>query len=256
MEKIFGNINSFENCSTNHGPGIRFVVNLQGCPVRCLYCKDVETWSTTINQKLTSEEILEKYDKIKSSLSQGGLSVSGGEALLQLDFVIDLFKKAKEKNIHTTLLTSGLLYNPKENEKYLELVKYCDLFIVDIKHIDPIEHKKLTQKPIENLVGFLKFLENNKKDYWLRHIIIPNVTSLEKYLKDLGHALASLNHLKALDILPFFEVDQTKYEKLNIPCVFKGVHSTTLEQLKYSRQIVFEALKEAKEILLKKNLKN
>jgi len=247
MEKIFGNINSIENCSALSGPGVRFVVYLQGCTVRCPYCKNPDMWSININQKMDAQEVLAKYDRVKSALTKGGLTLSGGEPLLQLDFAIDLFKKAKAKNINTTLITSGLLFEKEKIGKYSELMRYCDLVILDVKHIDPVEHKKLTLKPIDTLISFVRFLEDGKKDYWVRHIAIPNVTYREKYLKTLGQYLAPLKYLKAFDILPYLKVDSSKYEKINIPCSFKMIPSLTKEQLKNARDIVFASYKAAKE---------
>ena len=115
-----GKIHSIESFGTVDGPGIRLVIFLQGCPMRCLYCHNPDTWDFKINQKMSAEEILEKYDKVKEFLKNGGLTATGGEPLSQIDFLIELFKKSKEKNIHTTLDTSGILFDKTNTKKYDE----------------------------------------------------------------------------------------------------------------------------------------
>ena len=141
-EQIYGNIHSLESCGTVDGPGIRFVVFTQGCPMRCQYCHNPDSWTTTENKKMSVDEILEKYEGVKEFLRNGGLTVTGGEPLLQIDFVTELFKKSKEKQIHTALDTSGILFNRKNTEKIDKLLNYTDLVLLDIKHIDNVEHKK------------------------------------------------------------------------------------------------------------------
>ena len=132
MEKqIYGNIHSLESCGTVDGPGIRFVVFTQGCPMRCQYCHNPDTWAIEENKKISVKEILDEYDGVKEFLRNGGLTVTGGEPLLQLDFVTELFKQAKEKNIHTALDTSGILFNRKNTKKIDELLKYTDLVLLD-----------------------------------------------------------------------------------------------------------------------------
>jgi len=164
--QIFGNIHSIESCGTVDGPGIRFVVFMQGCPLRCQYCHNPDSWSVEKNQQMTVDEILEKYDGVKEFVKSGGITVTGGEPLLQIDFVTELFSKAKEKNIHTALDTSGILFNPENTQKIDELLKYTDLVLLDIKHINNAEHIKLTGLPNENILKFAKYLSDKNIPVW------------------------------------------------------------------------------------------
>ena len=158
-EQIYGNIHSIETCGTVDGPGVRFVVFTQGCPMRCQYCHNPDSWTTEQNKKISVDEILQKYDGVKEFLRNGGLTVTGGEPLMQIDFVMALFKSAKQKQIHTALDTSGVLFNRKYTSKIDELLKYTDLVMLDIKHIDDAEHKKLTGMSNVNILDFAKYLD-------------------------------------------------------------------------------------------------
>ena len=179
MDKLIGNIHSIETFGTVDGPGIRFVVFMQGCPMRCMYCHNPDTWSANINQQMNIDEILSKYDSVKEFLKNGGLTVSGGEALLQIDFITQLFKKAKEKNIHTALDTSGILFD--NSNKYDELINYTDLILLDIKHINDNEHKKLTGFSNNSVLNFARYLAEKNIPVWIRHVVVPDITYNEEY---------------------------------------------------------------------------
>ena len=215
-EEILGNIHSLESCGTVDGPGIRFVVFLQGCPLRCKYCHNPDTWTTNLNKKISVKEILEKYEGVKEFVKNGGITVTGGEPLMQIDFVIELFKQAKERNIHTALDTSGILFNRNNTTKIDELLKYTDLVLLDIKHIDNEEHKKLTGLSNTNILDFAKYLSEINKPVWIRHVVVPQITYNEKWLSELGKFLATLKNIKALDVLPYHDMAIPKYENLNI----------------------------------------
>ena len=148
---IKGNIHSIETCGTVDGPGIRFVIFMQGCPLRCQYCHNPDTWQTDTNKLMTVDEIMQKYDGVKEFVRSGGITVTGGEPLLQIDFVTELFKVAKNHGIHTALDTSGIIFNPENTENINKLLKYTDLVLLDIKHIDDEEHKKLTGASNKNI---------------------------------------------------------------------------------------------------------
>ena len=145
MGNILGNIHSIETCGTVDGPGIRFVVFTQGCPMRCKYCHNPDTWNPEVNKQYSAGEILKQYEAVKE-FCKGGITVTGGEPLMQIEFVTELFKQAKEKNIHTALDTSGVLFTPNDTKKFDELIKYTDLVLLDIKHIDNKEHKNVKQR--------------------------------------------------------------------------------------------------------------
>lgn len=245
---IYGNIHSIESCGTVDGPGIRFVVFMQGCPLRCKYCHNPDSWSTETNKKMSVDEILEKYDGIKEFVKSGGITVTGGEPLLQIEFVTELFKHAKEKNIHTALDTSGIFFNPNNTNKIDALLKYTDLVLLDIKHINDEEHKKLTGMSNKNILEFAKYLSDKQIPIWIRHVVVKSITYDKKYLEQLGEFLAKLNNIKALDVLPYHDMAIPKYENLGIDYPLKGIEPTTKEEALNARNIIFESYKRNKNI--------
>lgn len=244
-EQIYGNIHSLESCGTVDGPGIRFVVFTQGCPMRCQYCHNPDSWTTTENKKMSVDEILEKYEGVKEFLRNGGLTVTGGEPLLQIDFVTELFKKAKEKQIHTALDTSGILFNRKNTEKIDKLLDYTDLVLLDIKHIDNVEHKKLTGHSNINILDFAKYLSEKNIPVWIRHVVVPEITYNEKYLSELGEFLSTLNNIKALDVLPYHNMAIPKYENLGINYSLKDLQPLTKEEAIKARDIILNSMKKS-----------
>lgn len=242
-EKVYGNIHSIESCGTVDGPGIRFVVFLQGCPMRCQYCHNPDSWSTEENKKMSVDEILEKYDGVKEFLRNGGLTVTGGEPLMQIDFLTELFKKAKEKKIHTALDTSGILFNKNNTKKFEELLKYTDLVLLDIKHIDEIEHKKLTGMSNKNVLDFAKYLSEKNIPVWIRHVVVPTITDNEEFLSKLGEFLATLKNIKALDVLPYHDMAIPKYESLGIDYSLKDIKPLSKEDAIKARDIILNSMK-------------
>ncbi len=245
-DKIYGKIHSIETCGTVDGPGLRFVVFTQGCPLRCQYCHNPDTWDYTGEaNKVTVDEILAQYDGVKEFCG-GGITVTGGEPLVQIDFVTELFKAAREKGIHTALDTSGLLFNRENTAKVDELLKYTSLVLLDIKHIDDEEHKKLTKHSNKNILEFARYLSENKKPVWIRHVVVPEITFNEEYLTRLGQFLATLSNIQALDVLPYHDMAVPKYENLGLEYPLKGVPPLTTEQALEARGIIFKAYKESK----------
>lgn len=245
--QIFGNVHSIESFGTVDGPGIRLVVFLQGCPMRCLYCHNPDTWSYEENKKVFVSEILDKYDSIKEFLKNGGITVTGGEPLSQIDFVTELFKQAKQKNIHTALDTSGVLFNRKNLAQFDRLLKYTDLVLLDIKHINDEEHKKLTGFSNKNILDFAMYLSEKNIPIWVRHVVVPTITDDEKHLKELGKFLANIKSLKALDVLPYHNMAISKYENLNIDYHLKNISPLTKEEAMKARQIIINSYKQAKQ---------
>ncbi len=240
-EEIYGNIHSIETCGTVDGPGIRFVVFTQGCPLRCQYCHNPDTWTTEENKKISVDEILQKYDGVKEFLRNGGLTVTGGEPLLQIDFVTSLFKAAKLKNIHTALDTSGILFNKKNTSKIDELLKYTDLVLLDIKHIDDVEHKKLTGMSNVNVLDFAKYLSDKNIPVWIRHVVVPQITDNDEYLTRLGQFLSTLKNIQALDVLPYHDMAIPKYENLGIDYPLRGVPPLSKQEAIKARDIILRA---------------
>ncbi len=246
MAEILGNIHSIESCGTVDGPGIRFVVFFQGCPMRCAYCHNPDTWDFNVNQKMSVEEILKKYDGVKEFLKNGGITATGGEPLAQMDFLIELFKNAKAKNIHTTLDTSGITFNRENIKKFDELIKYTDLVMLDIKHIDPVSHHKLTGQNNSNVLEFAKYLSNKKIPVWIRHVVVPSITYLKSQLVKLGEFLSTLDNIQALDVLPYHDMAIAKYENLGKEYPLKGIAPLTKEQALDARNTIIEAMRNTK----------
>lgn len=240
---IKGNIHSIETCGTVDGPGIRFVIFMQGCPLRCQYCHNPDTWQTNTNKLMTVDEIMQKYDGVKEFVQSGGITVTGGEPLLQIDFVTELFKVAKAHGIHTALDTSGIIFNPENTENINKLLKYTDLVLLDIKHIDDEEHKKLTGASNKNILAFAQYLSEKQIPVWIRHVVVKDITLNEKYLKELGKFLATLNNIKALDILPYHNMAIPKYESLGINYPLKDTPPTTKEEAINARNIILQEYK-------------
>lgn len=242
-----GYIHSLESFGTVDGPGVRFVVFTQGCPLRCLYCHNPDTWEIGKGNKMTAEEILAKYENTKSYYKEGGLTVTGGEPLIQLDFVIDLFTKAKAKGIHTCVDTSGIIYNAN-NEKVIEkldtLLEVTDLFMLDIKHIREENHKELCAVSSIPVLGFARYLSDNNKDVWIRHVVVDGYTYNDEYLYELGSFIGELKNVKVLDVLPYHELGTVKYEQLNIEYPLKGLPALDKEDAIKARATIIRGIKD------------
>lgn len=186
---------------------------------------------------------MQKYDGVKEFVQSGGITVTGGEPLLQIDFVTELFKVAKNHGIHTALDTSGITFNPENTENINKLLKYTDLVLLDIKHIDDEEHKKLTGASNKNILAFAQYLSEKQIPVWIRHVVVKDITLNEKYLKELGKFLATLNNIKALDILPYHNMAIPKYESLGINYPLKNTPPTTKEEAINARNIILQEYK-------------
>lgn len=243
---VIGNIHSIESCGTVDGPGIRFVVFTQGCPLRCKYCHNPDTWSFDTNKPMLVKEIFEQYEGVKEFVKNGGITVTGGEPLMQIPFVTELFKTAHKKGIHTALDTSGVVFDKTNTAKIDELLKYTNLVLLDIKHIDDEEHKKLTGLSNKNVLDFAQYLSEKNIPVWLRHVVVPGITFDKVYLKKLGKFLAGLNNIHALDVLPYHDMAVPKYENLHIEYPLKGVPPLTKEQAIEARDIILKAYKSVK----------
>lgn len=238
-EGILGNIHSIESCGTVDGPGIRFVVFTQGCPMRCKYCHNPDTWKINEGKQISVSEVLRRYDGVKE-FCRGGITVTGGEPLLQIDFVIELFKAAKEKKIHTALDTSGITFNLGNVKKIDEVLKYTDLVMLDIKHIDDNEHKKLTGHSNENILAFARYLSDIKKPMWVRHVVVPQITFNKEYLFELGKFLSTLKNVTALDVLPYHVMGKQKYNNLGMDYPLDGISPLSKEQALQAREWIME----------------
>lgn len=244
-----GYIHSIESFGTVDGPGLRFVVFTQGCPMRCKYCHNPDTWEIKAGTKMSVDELMQQFLKNKYFYRNGGITVTGGEPLLQIDFLLEFFLKAKEKEIHTCIDTSGITYHPGNtayNQKLDELMKYTDLVMLDIKHIDPVKHKELTHQDNAAILAFAKYLEEKKVPVWIRHVVVPGITDKEEHLKDLGRFIGTLSNVKALDVLPYHVMGVAKYKELGIEYPLEGIEPATKEQVQTAKKFILEGYRKVR----------
>lgn len=220
---MIGYIHSKESFGTVDGPGIRYVIFMQGCPLRCLYCHNPDTWAFDKGNPITPEEIIAEYNKNRPFYSKGGITVTGGEPLMQIDFVTSLFRLAKRENIHTCLDTSGAVFNGDNTEKIDALLDVTDLVLLDIKHIETDAHKKLTGIGNKNILQFAEHLEKRNIPVWVRHVVVKGITDNPEDLFNLGRFIGKLKNLKALDVLPYHTMGVSKYEQIGIKYPLEGV---------------------------------
>ena len=239
-----GFIHSIESFGTVDGPGIRFVIFLQGCPMRCKYCHNPDTWKMNAGSLRSAQSLIQEYERNRAFYATGGITVTGGEALMQIDFLLELFRLAKQKNIHTCLDTSGITYRPgasSYNEKLDALMEVTDLVMLDIKHIDPEGHKTLTGHDNAGILAFARYLDEKQIPVWIRHVVVPGITDAAGPLSRLGAFLGTLNNVKALDVLPYHIMGVTKYEQLDIPYPLKGIPAATKEQAAQAKKTILTA---------------
>ncbi len=236
-----GRIHSFESFGTVDGPGIRFVVFLQGCPLRCQYCHNPDTWGEG-GEEYTAEEVAGRVLRYKNYFGEnGGVTVSGGEPLLQIEFVTELFKFLKGKGIHTCVDTSGITFNAESAasvEKHKKLLEVTDLFLLDIKHIDDEACKKLTGHSNKNTLSFARFLSDNGKKFWVRQVLVPNLTDGEESLQRTRAFIDTLQGVEKVEVLPYHTLGVVKYEKLGVEYPLKGVEAPTKERVQNAKRIL------------------
>ena len=241
-----GRIHSLESFGTVDGPGVRFVVFVQGCPMRCAYCHNPDTWPMTGGKEMEVSEIIADYERNASFYKDGGITVTGGEPMMQIDFVIELFAEAKERGIHTCLDTSGIAFNP-DNAEYVakvdKLLPLTDLVMLDIKHIDPIKHQELTAQPNDNILAFAQYLADHDVDIWIRHVVVPTLTDDDEYLYKLGYFIGGLKTLKALDVLPYHTMGKSKYENLGMTYKLEGIEPMDKSKIPAKKAVILDGIK-------------
>ncbi len=234
-----GKIHSIETLGAVDGPGIRFVVFLQGCPMRCQYCHNPDTWDINAGKDYSVEQLLSEIRKYKHYFgNNGGVTISGGEPLVQIDFVIKLFKVLKAEKIHTCIDTSGVLFNPSNTEKIEELLKYTDLVLLDIKHINPAKHKQLTGFNNENILSFAKFLNTLNKPVWIRYVLVPTLTDDTAALVELRNFLNTLSNVEKIEVLPYHSLGVAKYDKMGISYPLRNIPQPTKHQINKANKIL------------------
>lgn len=238
-----GYIHSTDSFGTVDGPGVRFVVFFQGCPIRCRYCHNPDTWEFKKGTEKTADELMKEYDSYKEFLKSGGITATGGEPLAQPEFLSELFSLAKKKQVHTCLDTSGAVYNINNHSKIDDVLKYTDLVMLDIKHIDSDKHKWLTGIGNENILAFAEHLRDLKIPVWIRHVVVPNITDSDDELFRLGEFISRLDNLKALDVLPYHDMAKAKYVNLGIDYPLPDTPPMSKEGAVRARDIIMSGLK-------------
>ena len=244
MEKFKGRIHSLETFGGADGPGVRFVVFMQGCNMRCKYCHNPETWSDSGGELMDATTLFEKAWRYRTywgkDMSKGGVTVSGGEPLLQIDFLVEFFKKLKEKSVHTAIDTSGQPFCEDSGflQRFDELLKYTDLVILDLKMYDSEKHKKLTGFGNENILKMAQYLSDKGVSIWIRHVLVPGVTDSEEDLKTLAEFIKTLKTVERVEVLPYHRLGIFKWKELNMNYPLEGVEPPTEEEVKRAEEIL------------------
>lgn len=240
-----GFVHSVESFGSVDGPGIRFLIFLQGCPMRCQFCHNPDSWKTGIGEERTADELLDQAERFRAYWGDnGGITVSGGEALLQIDFLLELFEKANQRGIGTCLDTSAQLFTRKSPffEKFERLMELTDTVLLDIKHIDDEEHRKLTRHSNANILDCARYLSEIDKPVWIRHVLIPGITDKDEYLVRLRDFLSTLHNIERIEVLPYHTLGVYKYEKLGIDYPLKDVQPPEAERVANANDILQQAL--------------
>ena len=238
-----GRIHSTESFGTVDGPGVRFVVFFQGCPLRCKYCHNPDTWEFSGGRETTAEELMKEYDSYKEFFKTGGITATGGEPLAQPEFLAELFALAKSKGVHTCLDTSAGVYDPAHHEKIDKVLKYTDLVMLDIKHIDNDCHKELTGKGNRNILAFAEHIRDLDIPVWIRHVVVPGITDKYEELFALGEYLATLSNLKALDVLPYHDMAKPKYAELGLDYPLGDTPPLSKEEAIKARNTIMDGIR-------------
>lgn len=234
---MIGRIHSIESFGTVDGPGIRFVIFMQGCTLKCKYCHNRDTWNVKAGKEISINELIKEILNYKTYFdnSGGGVTVSGGEPLLQAEFVTELFKKLKELGIHTALDTAGSI--PLSSE-IKELLKYTDLVLLDIKHIDDEKSKQLTGFSNKNNLEFAKYLNNVNIPVWIRQVLVPGYTDDKFDLQKLKNFLDTLSNVEKIEILPYHNLGMFKWKELGDTYELENVVPPSQEDIKKAEQIL------------------
>lgn len=240
-----GYIHSVETFGTVDGPGIRYVIFFRGCPLRCKYCHNPDTWASGGEEK-SAEELIADAERYRAFLKGGGITATGGEPLLQAEFLARLFDVAHRHSFHTCLDTSGAVFSERTREQIGRVIASTDLVLLDIKHIDDAAHRKLTGSSNAPVLDFARYLSAEKVPVWIRHVVVPGITDGEADARALGRFLGTLGNVKALDVLPYHTMGVGKYRQLGLPYALEGVPPATEEQALRVREWILQGRKEAK----------
>ncbi len=237
---IVGNIHAFESFGLVDGPGVRYVIFLKGCKMRCKYCHNPDTWSGE-GEKWTAQELWNKVRRYKNYWkNNGGITVSGGEPLLQMDFVTSLFSLAKREGISTALDTAGQPFrnDPEWLERFRKLSEVTDLFILDLKEMDSAGHTKLTGVDNSNILEMGRWLSEHGKKMWIRHVLVPGITDDEKDLLLMRKYIDSLATVEKVEILPYHTLGVVKWAESGMDYPLQGVPVPTDEETERAKSLL------------------
>lgn len=231
---VKANIHSFESFGTVDGPGIRFVIFMQGCPLRCLYCHNPDTWKIdTADRTMDADELLKEVLKYKNFIKNGGVTCTGGEPLLQSEFLKEFFKMCRRESIHTVLDTSGCLLN----DTVKEVLEYTSLVLLDVKSIDANQYKTLTGGELRRTLDFMDYLEYVGKPVWIRHVVVPGITDDDEKLEMLADYLKKYSVIEKVELLPYHKLGVHKYGELGIEYPLENIGQLTTERLENAKKI-------------------
>lgn len=236
---MIGKINSIESMGLVDGPGVRFVVFMQGCPLRCKFCHNPETWELNGNKdNYTPEELIKKILNYKPYFKRnGGVTFSGGEPLMQKEFLLECLKLCKKNDINTCLDTAGSILDCEE------ILKYTDLVLLDIKGTNKKNYEEMTHGNFDNAIKFIKLCEKLNKKLWLRVVIVPGINDTKEYIYELFKFIKPIKNVEKIEFLPYHTLGVHKYEDLKITYPLKGVHDMDKDKCKKLENMLKEELK-------------
>ncbi len=240
-KKTTGHIHSTESFGSVDGPGVRFVVFMQGCKMRCQFCHNPDTWKIGSGREVTSEELLAEAAKYRSYWGRkGGITISGGEPMLQMEFLIDFTRKAKEQGIDVALDTCGqpFTYDEPFFSQFNELMKYVDLVLLDIKQIDDAAHVVLTGHHNASILEMARYLSKTGKRMWIRHVLVPQRSDYDEFLVRLDAFIGTLDTVEKVEVLPYHTMGRFKWDKLGIPYPLEGIDPPTRERVENARRLL------------------
>lgn len=238
---VKGYIHSTESFGSVDGPGVRFIVFMQGCNMRCKYCHNPDTWDKNGGREVTADEVVKTALRYRTYWGKkGGITISGGEPLLQLDFLIELCKKCREQGISTVIDTAGKPFTREEPffSKFNELLKYTDLIMLDLKHIDSNDHKALTGFGNENILDLAQYLSEKNVPVWIRHVLVPGINDDDFSLNKLHKFIKTLKNVQRVEILPYHNLGEFKYEDLGIKYPLAGLRSPSKESIANAQRLL------------------
>lgn len=239
-----GRIHSVESFGTVDGPGIRLVIFFQGCPMRCLYCHNPDTWDVNGGQEMSADTLISQFQRNRAFYKGGGITATGGEPMRQLDFLTELFTQAKSQEIHTCLDTSGICFDPDHPAETDALLAVTDLVMLDIKHIDDDRHRALTGHSNRRILAFAQHLSDRGVPVWIRHVIVPGWTDDADEQQRLGYFIGGLRTLKALDVLPYHTLGRAKYEALARPYPLPDAEPVSAEQAEQAKREILRGVRQ------------